>query len=200
MGHSTFISAGLISLSITLLLIYILYKFNILNTKLLLIKTLSIVFSVFLGINILYFTNIIPPVPLSLKFIGIYNNITRTGNVFLLHYENPPWYKFWKKNSDPIHISPGEKVFCFSAIFAPTQLTKRIYHHWHYNSPERGWISAGRIGFEIIGGRERGFRGYTYKTGISPGLWRVDVETEEGHLVGRIQFRVAIKDPKKKCP
>lgn len=200
MGHSTFISAGLISLSITLLLIYILYKFNILNTKLLLIKTLSIVFSVFLGINILYFTNIIPPVPLSLKFIGIYNNITRTGNVFLLYYETPPWYKFWKKHSDPIHISPGEKVFCFSAIFAPTQLTKRIYHHWHYNSPERGWISAGRIGFEIIGGRERGFRGYTYKTGISPGLWRVDVETEEGHLVGRIQFKVAIRDPKKDMP
>lgn len=195
MGHLTFISAGLISLSITLLLIFILLRFEIINTKAFLIKIFTVVSSVYLMINFFYFTNIIPPVPLSLKFIGIYNNVTRVDGVFKLYYEKPPWYTFWKRYSDPIHISQGEKVFCFSAIFAPTRLTKKIYHHWQYFHRERGWVSTGKIGFEITGGRERGFRGYTYKTGISPGLWRVDVETEEGHLVGRIQFRVEQKDP-----
>lgn len=195
MGHLTFISAGIISFSLTFLIILILYKLSVINTKVFLMKILTITSSIFLIINLFYFTNIIPPVPLSMKFIGVYNNITKTDNVFNLYYEEPPWYKFWKKHSDPVHILPGERVFCFSAIFAPTQLTKKIYHHWQYYTKDRGWISTGKIGFEITGGRERGFRGYTFKTGVSPGLWRVDVETEEGHLVGRIQFRVEKRNP-----
>ncbi|PSQ89940.1 MAG: DUF2914 domain-containing protein, partial [Bacteroidetes bacterium QS_8_64_10] len=32
--------------------------------------------------------------------------------------------------------------------------------------------------------------GYTFKRNIEPGAWRVDVETEDGLMVGRIRFQV----------
>jgi hypothetical protein len=41
-----------------------------------------------------------------------------------------------------------------------------------------------------VGGRDGGFRGYSFKKNIQPGTWRVDVETAEGLLLGRIGFEV----------
>jgi len=34
------------------------------------------------------------------------------------------------------------------------------------------------------------YRGYTFKRYAQPGPWRVDVETEEGHVIGRIRFDI----------
>lgn len=197
MNYFTFLSAGVLSFLLTGLILYILFRKGIFEPPLILYKLLGLIFSIFFLVNLFYQFNLIPPVPLSLKFIGIYNHVTKTDGSFLLQYEKPPWYLFWKKSNYVVHHSPGEKIFCFSSIFAPTELTKKIYHHWQYYSKGTGWQSAGRIGFQIIGGREKGFRGYTYKTGLSPGLWRVDVETEEGLLVGRITFKVFNRDPSK---
>ena len=42
----------------------------------------------------------------------------------------------------------------------------------------------------IAGGREGGYRGYTIKQRVMPGDWRVDVETPEGRIIGRVSFRV----------
>jgi hypothetical protein len=42
----------------------------------------------------------------------------------------------------------------------------------------------------IAGGREGGYRGHTVKSRLDPGDWRVDVETHDGRVIGRIGFRV----------
>jgi hypothetical protein len=42
----------------------------------------------------------------------------------------------------------------------------------------------------IAGGREAGYRGYTTKSKLDPGEWRVDVETKDGRVIGRIGFHV----------
>jgi hypothetical protein len=40
----------------------------------------------------------------------------------------------------------------------------------------------------MTGGRETGYRLYTMKQRVQPGEWRVDVETEDGRLLGRMTF------------
>ena len=82
-------------------------------------------------------------------------------------------------------------VYCFAAVFAPTRLHTKIYHHWRvYDEDERAWVSTDRIGYAVEGGRHRGYRGYTFKRRVRPGAWRVDVETEAGRVIGRIRFDV----------
>ena len=38
--------------------------------------------------------------------------------------------------------------------------------------------------------REGGYRAYTFKQRLDPGDWRVDVETEDGRIVGRVSVQV----------
>lgn len=139
-----------------------------------------------------YFLNWIPPVPLSLKFGGVYHEVSKTGDDFHLSFEKPPWYSFWKNSDDPYR---GEgPVHCFTAVFAPVRLETTIYHHWQRRSEtprgEARFLTTDRIPIDISGGRAAGYRAYTYKQHAQPGHWRVDVETEAGRLIGRVAFTV----------
>lgn len=140
-----------------------------------------------------YFLNWIPPVPLSMKFGGAYHAIARAGDAYQLSFEKRAWYQLWKRADDPFR---GEgPVFCFTAVFAPVDLKTTIYHRWQYrptatNGPARGFSTTDRIPITIAGGREGGYRGYTAKQRMLPGDWRVDVETEDGRIIGRVGFRV----------
>jgi hypothetical protein len=51
-------------------------------------------------------------------------------------------------------------------------------------------MTTDRRGYTVTGGRGSGYRGYTYKQSIWPGHWRVDVQTSDDRLLGRINFRV----------
>ena len=138
-----------------------------------------------------YFLNWIPPVPLSLKFGGIYHKIAKADDTYQLSFERA-WYKFWKRSDDPFR---GEDpVYCFTAVFAPVALRTTIYHHWQYRpvggKKARPFLTADRIPLTISGGREAGYRAYTVKQSLKPGDWRVDVETEDGRVIGRVNFRV----------
>ena len=45
-------------------------------------------------------------------------------------------------------------------------------------------------------GRQEGYRGYSYKSNPTPGLWRVYTETPRGQILGRYQFNVAsVEEP-----
>ena len=46
------------------------------------------------------------------------------------------------------------------------------------------------IGYNITGGRDHGFRGYTYKSNVKEGLWKVEVITEEELVLGVIDFEI----------
>lgn len=139
-----------------------------------------------------YFLNLIPPVPLSLRFGGAYHQVTREGEAYQLVFEREAWYRFWQRSDDPYR--GGGPVYCFTAVFAPVDLHTKIYHRWQFRPPEgqgtRAYTTTDRIGFPIAGGRDDGYRGYTVKQAVMPGDWRVDVETSEGHILGRVQFRV----------
>jgi hypothetical protein len=140
-------------------------------------------------VNILYFANLIPPVPLALKSARIYHEITHTREGYVVKYVPPSLLRFWRKWDDPFYFSPGESVGCFTAIFAPAKVHVPVRHIWSHKT-SRGWKQTDRIRFGITGGREGGYRGYTAKSGIVPGEWRVEVETESGQTLGRIDFAV----------
>ncbi|OPX31632.1 hypothetical protein B1H10_08545 [candidate division KSB1 bacterium 4484_188] len=46
------------------------------------------------------------------------------------------------------------------------------------------------MGYQISGGRKGGYRGYTYKTHVTPGKWRVEIVTEDERILGRIGFEI----------
>ena len=82
-------------------------------------------------------------------------------------------------------------AFCFSSVFAPTDLTAPIYHRWEYYNPgTSSWEERSRLAFPISGGRSEGYRGFSIKTGLTAGEWRCDVETAGGALIGRATFTV----------
>ncbi len=135
-----------------------------------------------------YFLNWIPPVPLSLKFGGIYHEVKRTGDQFELSFDKQ-WYQVWKR-SDTTFPSE-EPIYCFTAVFAPVDLNTTIYHHWYFRPNDKTpFMHADRIPIKISGGREGGYRAYSFKQRLDPGDWRVDVETENGRIVGRISVKV----------
>lgn len=189
----TFTAGGLISLLLVLGVTRFLHKKQIFATQRHYLAAGLMAVGLYGIINLLYFTNRIPPVPLSLKSGGIYHHASKSasdGN-FILKFERPEWYQVLRSSDTTFRYAAGDTVSCFTAVFAPTQLTKKIFHHWQQYFPNREqWLTTDRLGFEITGYRDGGYRGITRKQHVSPGKWRVDVETAEGILLGRIGFEV----------
>jgi hypothetical protein len=186
-----FIVSGILSLGIIgLFLGQLFYKRSIIKRNEALRISL-IILGLFFLLNIAYFKNWIPPVPLSLKYGGIYHQVARTEDAYLLKFEKPSWYNFWKKSDNPFHHAERDTVYCFAAVFAPVELKKHIFHIWQQKESKSGrWLITDRLKYIVVGGRKAGYRGYTYKRHIVPGEWRVDVQTDDGQILGRISFEI----------
>ena len=152
------------------------------------------VFSIFLIINILYFSNLIPPIPLALKDARVYYSIEKVGESYRAVGEKKQWYElvpFFTPKT--VHPQPGASLYVFSSVFAPTDLDTRIIHDWQYfDGAIDKWVSATKITFLIRGGRGEGYRGYSKKDNLFPGKWRVDVKTERNQIIGRVRFNIAL--------
>ncbi|MCP9453497.1 MAG: DUF2914 domain-containing protein [Nitrospira sp.] len=139
----------------------------------------------------LYFLNWIPPVPLSLKFGGIYHHVKKKGDRFELSFDQR-WYQFWKRSDDT--MPADEPVYCFTAVFAPVDLHTTIYHHWFHRARSgMPFVHVDKIPIKISGGRDAGYRAYTVKQRLDSGDWRVDVEAEDGRIIGRIVVTVVAR-------
>ena len=74
-------------------------------------------------------------------------------------------------------------------------LSTTVYHHWYFRPNDgKPFTHADRIPLKISGGREGGYRAYTFKQRLDPGDWRVDVETEDGRIIGRVSVSVEKQD------
>jgi len=150
------------------------------------------ILSIYVIINILYFTNLIPPIPLSLKNVGVYYAVERVGEDYKVIGEKKTWQeKIPVISTNIVHIKEGEPLYLFSSVFAPTDLDVKVIHDWqYYDESSSRWVSTTRIAFPIIGGRGDGYRGFSKKENIFDGRWRVDVKTERDQIIGRINFTV----------
>ena len=141
-------------------------------------------------VNSLYFANLIPPVPLALQSAGIFHGVKRVGEGYEVEHVPAPWYRFWRRWDDPFLLAAGESAYCYSAIFAPRGIRVPVRHRWSRWDARSGWVETDTIRFEVVGGREGGFRGFTRKNLVDPGPWRVELETERGQILGRVDFRI----------
>ncbi len=142
-----------------------------------------------------YPLDIIPPVPLVKREVEVGLNLQKVeGDYQITQDRLAPW-KFWMLWQNRIHLPAGERLYCVSSVFAPAGLNTRLYHRWQYRDPQQGWQSMERMGFGLEGGRDGGFRGYTYKQNVQPGVWRISVETEYGRTVAVHKFLVKPGEP-----
>jgi hypothetical protein len=143
------------------------------------------------GLLLAYAAHIIPPVPLVKRDIAVGHALTRSAGYYRLQQEKTPWWVFWQRVSGEFHLRPGERLYCVSAVFAPSGLATRLYHRWSRYDGAQGWVSSPPIGFALSGGRQGGYRGYTWKQNLAPGQWKVAVETEDGRTVAVHRFELS---------
>lgn len=151
--------------------------------------------AVYALINVFWFTGVLPPLPIALARQGVYNMVKHVGDDYIGTAEQQPWYV---NPAAPavVHVSPGEPVYAYSAVFAPVRFTARIVHDWqHYDPRRRRWVSVSVVAYPMSGGRDGGYRGYTIKRSPQDGDWRVDISTGDGHLLGRVRFTLAHTAP-----
>jgi hypothetical protein len=147
-----------------------------------------------------YFAGIIPPVPLSVQYMGIYHEVAiesqpeapgaaaaAPGRTYLLKHQRP-WWLPWRHGDQDFRAREGDVVHCFARIFAPNGFRDAIFVHWRVKGTNGRWEDQGRARLEISGGRENGFRADATKKNYRPGRWRVEIETEDGRDLGVIYF------------
>lgn len=155
-------------------------------------RTAIAVAAIFLCLNFLYATRSIPPVPLVLISADIYHGITKNADgAYVGQDEDRTWYERHVALTPKYHFSAGEPVFFYSAVFAPAEFAVPIYHEWQYRDDTNDeWVTNMRVPFSIYGGRGGGYRGYSIKTTVTSGRWRVLVKTARGQLLGQHAFTV----------
>lgn len=196
-GTKVFLLSGLYSLIFISIYIFALFLF----TKDKFSKSKRIIFGLIVGItamvNLLYFTNLIPPIPLSLKDAGVYHSLQRDfyGN-YLVSYEDLGVVGFFSLYQD-FKQNPGGLIYAYTSIFSPSDLDTTIIHQWeHYDEATRKWIPGSRINLEVVGGRDGGFRTFSVRSDLAEGKWRVNILTQEGQLIGRLRFNIVNGTPK----
>lgn len=181
-----FVAAGAISFFLVLLLTILLGKSQAIKAQK--YRILAVSAFVFIGFNVFYFLNLIPPVPLSIRDAGVYHSVIRTASGYELLAEPQNW---WQKITrvPTIHLAPEESAYVFTSIYSPADLNTDIVHEWqHYDEKTKKWTDMSEISFHVTGGRQEGYRGYSFKSNVLAGKWRVFVETPRGQVLGRYEF------------
>jgi MFS family permease len=189
-GKFTFLVSGGIAVGVLVLFLYLLAAVNRPQFVAARGKIALGVAGVYVLMNVFYFTNTLPPLPLALAHVGVYHAVKKTGDIYQAVAEDAPWYTQFGL-PPTLHVKAGQPLYAYSAVFAPIKLSTKIVHRWRRYDPKTGhWITLSTVTFPINGGRDGGYRGYTIKHNIQPGDWRVDINTFDGHLIGRITFKV----------
>lgn len=144
----------------------------------------------------LYIGNIIPPIPLSIREAGVYHDITVKNGEYYLTGETEAWWDAYLPGQT-IHLKNStERVYVYTSIFAPTDLSTTMYHQWEYfDEAQDEWVKSDILSYPIVGGRQDGYRGFSFKTHLTEGKWRVSVQTERGQVLGRIPFTIVYVTP-----
>jgi hypothetical protein len=79
---------------------------------------------------------------------------------------------------------PGQLV-CATAIAAPNGLKDKLRHVWRQDGVHRATLTL-----DIRGGRELGFRAWSYRRNPGFGRWTCTVETASGQMLGGAEIRI----------
>ena len=194
-GAGMFIISSILSLAVGGLFVYLLWFLDEEGVAIRRSGILSSMIGIVVLMNFLYFMNIIPPIPLSMQYKATYLSIDReessAGLSYTAAYEKTPWYNFVQKRNHTIYWEPGRSVYTFASVFAPTNIRTQIRHCWEYfDDTTRTWESATCIPITIVGGRDGGYRGFSQKSNLWEGKWRVRFLTKRDQVLGVQRFRI----------
>jgi hypothetical protein len=164
----------------------------------------GVIAGILILVNGLYFLNLIPPLPLSLKQADVFHSLKVNGpGNYTVTTESRTisgiapidfvarFFAF----RQTVRIKPGDPLTVYTAVFSPTSLTTRIVHEWqYYDRSKAEWITRARVPLSVMGGRDGGYRTFSIASAITPGPWRVDVETPGGQAIGRLNFDVVVQN------
>lgn len=141
------------------------------------------------ALTLAWHADMIAPVPLVKREMAVGRHFSQEGGRYLLEVEEaPPWF-FWRDLAATVHLPAGERLYGVTAVFAPRGVIADLEHRWEIR--EAGsWRTVSRIRFQASGGRERGFRGYSYLNNPAPGEWRLVVATQDGRTIGVLPIEV----------
>ena len=142
------------------------------------------------AMNALYFANIIPPIPLALREAGLYHGLKVSNGSYTMKGE-PEDFLQNILHGQLLHVQPGEKIYLYTSIFAPAKVQTTIVHHWQYYDPaQEDWITKDKLSFPIAGGRQEGYKAYSFESNLPAGRWGVFVENQRGQVLARVRFIV----------
>ena len=190
MGDLIFISSGLLALLVVFLVMKVL---SFIIPHFLVLEKRMIIFAIggfYVLFNTFYFFNIIPPIPLSLTELSIYQSVTKTvQNEYQLVREKKDWRDYLPLIK-VFHPLSGQGAYCFASVYAPTSLTTNIVHRWEYLDNDGVWKEYFTKSYQIAGDNTTGYRGYTMIENVHDGRWRCSVETVRGQVLGRRTFKI----------
>lgn len=194
MGSFVFVLSGVIAVLLVTAFVYLLNRVVPDRVEKSIRPIIYSITVLFLFVNVLYFTNLIPPIPLSLKDAGVYHAIQRVDDKYIVQEEDQSIFGSMQIFEN-IHVQKGVPLFVYSSVFAPDNLKTTVVHNWKFFDSEAGrWVSMSKIPYTVIGGTDRGYRGYTKKANLQEGQWTVNIETERGQVIGRVTFEVVYDD------
>jgi hypothetical protein len=133
--------------------------------------------------------DMIAPVPLVKQGLAVGHEFVQEGTRFALKVEPAPSWQLWRDQAATVHVPEGAKLYGVSAVFAPLGVTAAMEHRWEVRDGN-GWRLVYRNRFQSTGGREHGFRGYSWVLNPQPGEWRLIVATQDGRTIGIFPFTV----------
>lgn len=140
----------------------------------------------------------IAPVPLVNRDMAVGHDFVQSSGRFALLVEPAPWWQFWRSQSTVVHVPEGGRLYGVSAVFAPQGVVADLEHRWEVRE-DGDWRLVYRNRFHSNGGRERGFRGYSWVLSPRPGDWRFVVATQDGRTIGVLNVGVARGDPREQA-
>ena len=192
MGDIMFVLSGAVALVWVTIVIQILYRivpnYMRANTR----RIILMVGSIYATLHVLYFTAVLPPIPLSLTELTMAHSVTvpQTGT-YRVVTEPQAWWRQLPYMEELLHPA-SPTLSCFARVYAPAKLHTEIYHRWEYKGPDGKWVDRARINYPIAGTNKGGYRGYTTISNVADGKWRCSVETARGQSLGRATAYVVV--------
>jgi len=188
-----FYSSGALALLVVYVVTWFLY---LVIPNFIRLQLRNLIFSVgciYITLNALYATSVLPPIPLSLKEITIAHTVTffRESREYHITYEPIPAWRVWERFAPTLHIRDTQTAACFTKIFAPTRLQAGVYHQWDFFDPTQNrWVEHFRVPYEVSGAATQGYRGFSSSSNLRDGKWRCTVKNARGQSLGRKVFYI----------
>ncbi|MBU0680415.1 MAG: DUF2914 domain-containing protein [Proteobacteria bacterium] len=134
---------------------------------------------------VFYQLHLIPPVPLVLKESYVCKDFTKEAGAYQCQAEKQPFWRVLGIGQDVIHFMEGEKIYSLNAVFAPKRITVDLEQRWWlFDDKSVAWLSRGVVPLPMVGGREEGWRTYSYiNAAAQPGRWKVETALKDGAIL-----------------